>query len=36
MHTAETPFGSTPRRQPHPFDSLAYAKSMESVGFTRQ
>lgn len=24
------------RRPLHPFDSLAYAKSMESVGFTRQ
>lgn len=37
MQTAEAqPHPAPRRRQAHPFDSLAYAKSMESVGFTRQ
>ena len=36
MQTAESPHRTPPRRQAHSFDSLTYAKSMESVGFTRQ
>ncbi len=36
MQAAEPQHRPPARRQPHPFDSLAYAKSMESVGFTRQ
>jgi hypothetical protein len=36
MQTAEQQQRTPPRRPYHPFDSLAYAKRMESVGFTRQ
>jgi hypothetical protein len=36
MQAAENQPRPVPRRQAHLFDSLAYAKSMESVGFTRQ
>lgn len=36
MQAAEPQRQTPTRRQQHPFDSLAYAKSMESVGFTRQ
>ena len=36
MQIAETHPQAAPRRQTHSFDSLAYTKSMESVGFTRQ
>lgn len=36
MQIAESHQQIPPRRQAHPFDSLAYAKRMESVGFTRQ
>ncbi len=36
MPAPETQPWPPTRRQSHPFDSLAYAKSMESVGFTRQ
>lgn len=36
MQIAETQHQTPSRRQAHPFDSLAYAKRMESVGFTRQ
>ncbi len=36
MQAAETQQQTPPRRSYHSFDSLAYAKSMESVGFTRQ
>ena len=36
MQIAETQHQTPPRRTSYAFDSLAYAKRMESVGFTRQ
>jgi 2-phosphoglycerate kinase len=36
MQTIEAQRRTPFRKKTHPFDSLAFAKSMESVGFTRQ